>query len=129
MGKAEWVWGKEQQDAFNNLKEHLCNPPILVIPNETGAFRVEADSSNYATGGVLLQEQDGKWKPVAYQSEALSPAERNYEIYDKEMLAIVNALKEWRQYLLGACHKFEIWSDHMNLIYFKAPQKLNYRQA
>ena len=62
-------------------------------------------------------------------SRTLNPAERNYEIYDKELLAIVSALKEWRHYLLDADEKFEIWTDHENLKYFREPQKLNGRQA
>ena len=128
-GKAEWKWEAEQQAAFEELKEKLTSPPVLAIPNEKDPFRVEADASDFATGGVLLQQQEGVWRIIAYRSEALSEAERNYEIYDKEMLAIVQALKEWRQYLLGADLPFEIWTDHANLTYFRGPQKLNRRQA
>ncbi|KAL5497679.1 hypothetical protein ACEPAH_2610 [Sanghuangporus vaninii] len=128
-GKAEWRWGEEQQKAFEELKERLSSPPVLTIPNNDDPFRVEADASDFATGGVLLQKQEGKWKVIAYRSSTLLDAERNYEIYDKEMLAIVQALKEWRQYLQGANQPFEVWTDHANLTYFKAPQKLNRRQA
>ena len=79
---------------------------------------------------ILSQEQaDGKWKPVAFLSKTLSETERNYQIYDKEMLAVMRALNEWRQYLLGARQVFEIWTDHKNLEYFRLPQKLNRRQA
>jgi len=59
----------------------------------------------------------------------MSPAERNYEIYDKELLAIVEALDKWRQYLLDTVEKFEVWTDHENLKYFKELHKLNSRQA
>jgi len=59
----------------------------------------------------------------------MSPAKRNYEIYDKELLAIVEALDKWRQYLLDTIKKFEVWTDHENLKYFKEPHKLNGRQA
>jgi len=59
----------------------------------------------------------------------MSPAERNYEIYDKELLAIVEALDKWQQYLLDAVEKFEVWTDHENLKYFREPHKLNGRQA
>ena len=100
------------------------------MPNDDGKYRVEADSSDYATGAILSQEQaDGKWKPVAFLSKTLSETERNYQIYDKEMLAVMRALGEWRQYLLGAKQVFEIWTDHKNLEYFRLPQKLNRRQA
>jgi len=59
----------------------------------------------------------------------MSPVERNYEIYDKELLAIVEVLDKWRQYLLDAVKKFEVWTDHENLKYFKEPYKLNGQQA
>jgi len=57
---------------------------------------VEMDVSSYAIGGVLFQEQDEKWKPIAFLSKKMQPAERNYEIYDKKLLAIVEALSKWR---------------------------------
>ena len=83
-------------------------------------YRVEADSSDFTTGAVLSQEclEDGKWHHVAFLSKSLSPVERNYEIHDKEMLAIVRALEEWRHFLEGAEHQFKIWTDHKNLEYF-----------
>jgi len=80
-------------------------------------------------GGVLFQEQEGKWKPIAFLSRTMQPAERNYEIYDKELLAIVEALAKWRQYLLDAAEPFKVWMDHKNLKYFREPHKLNRRQA
>ena len=85
--------------------------------------------SDGAVGAVLSQEHDGKMHPVAYFSKALSATERNYEIYDKELLAIMMALEEWRHFLQGARQTFEIWTDHNNLQYFKKPQKLNQQQA
>ena len=129
-GKLDWKWGTSQEEAFDEIKRRMCNAPVLSLPNDNGKFRVETDSSDFATGAILSQEQlDGKWKPVAYSSHALNPTERNYEIYDKEMLAIMRALSEWRQYLLGAKEVFEIFTDHKNLEYFRKPQKLNRRQA
>ena len=79
---------------------------------------MEADASDYAIGVVLSQQMDNKWHPIAYMSKALSEMQRNYEIYDKEMLAIMEALREWRQYLMGVKEKVEIWTDHQNLQYF-----------
>jgi hypothetical protein len=87
------------------------------------------DASGYAMGGVLSQEQQGKWLPIAFLSWTMIPAERNYEIYDKELLAIIEALKVWRQYLLDAKEQFEVWTDHENLKYYQEPQKLNGQQA
>ena len=114
---------------MEELKRQLSSQPVLAIPNEYDLFRVETDSSNYALGTVLSQKQNGIWQPIAFRSQSLNPAERNYEIYNKEMLAIVEAIKDWHQYLLGARQTFEVWSDYANLTYFKAPHKLNYRQA
>ena len=87
------------------------------------------DISKHAIGGVLSQEQEGKWKPISFLSRTMQPAEQNYEIYDKELLAIVEALTKWRQYLLDAKEPFEVWTDHENLKYFREPHKLNGRQA
>jgi len=71
--------------------------------------------------------EDNKWHPVAFLSKFLSPVERNYEIHDKEMLAIVRALEEWRHFVGGAEHHCEIWTDHKNLQYFMTAKKLNWR--
>ena len=124
-----WHWDTEQQQAFDKLKEQVTSAPVLAMPNDEGQWRVEADASDYALGAVLSQEQNGKWHPVAFLSKSFNDAERNYEIYDKEMLAIMTALEEWRQYLLGTREPFEIWTDHLNLMYFREARKLNRRQA
>jgi len=93
-------------------------------------FRVEADASNYATREVLsIKYSDEKWRLVTFISKSLSDMEQNYEIYDKEMLAVVRCLEAWRHFLEGAVVKFKIWTDHKNLEYFMKVQKLNRRQA
>ena len=86
---------------------------------------METDASGHAIGGVLSQEQEGKWKPIVFLSRIMQPVERNYKIYDKELLVIIKALTKWRQYLLDAMEPFEIWMDHKNLKYFREPHKLN----
>jgi len=128
-GKKEWKWEKEHQETFEELKEKITSQPVLSLPRREGKFRVETDVSGHAIGGVLSQEQDGKWKPIAFLSRTMQPAERNYEIYDKELLTIVEALAKWRQYLLDAAEPFKVWMDHKNLKYFREPHKLNGRQA
>ena len=128
-GKGEWKWIEEKQNAFEELKQKITTQSVLALPRREGKFRIEVDTSGHAIGGVLSQEQEGKWKPIAFLSRTMSPAERNYEIYNKELLAIVEALDKWWQYLLNAVEKFEIWTDHENLKYFKEPHKLNSRQA
>ena len=90
---------------------------------------METDTSGHAIKGVLSQEQDGKWKPIAFLSRTMQPAEQNYEIYDKELIAIVMALTKWRQYLLDTIEPFEVWTDNENLKYFRKPHKLNGQQV
>jgi hypothetical protein len=81
-------------------------------------------------GAVLLQKkEDGKKHPIAYYSKTLSAAERNYDVYDLELLAIVNAMDHWRPYLAGSPHKVIIYSDHQNLLYWKEPHKISRRVA
>ena len=110
------------------LPKHLYG--VTAAPDLDKEFRVKADASNYATGGVLLMKcSDEMWRPVAFISKSLSDTERNYEIHDKEMLAVVRYLEAWRHFLEGAAIKFEIWTDHKNLEYFMKAQKLNRRQA
>ena len=104
--------------------------PILAIPDIDKEMRVEADASDYATGGVLSMKcKDEKWRLVAFISKSLNAIERNYKIHDKEMLAVIRCLEAWRYYLEGAKLKFKIWTDHKNLEYFMKAQKLNRRQV
>ena len=84
---------------------------------------MEVDASDYATGGMLSMEcKDGLWRPVIFLSKSLNETERNYEIHNKEMLAIIRGLENL---LKGAQSKFEIWTDYKNLEYFMKAQKLN----
>ena len=91
-GKKKWRWEEEHQRAFEELKEKIMSQLVLSLPRREGKFRVETDASGHTIGGVLSQEQDGKWKPIAFLSRTMQPVERNYEIYDKELLAIIEAL-------------------------------------
>ena len=114
-----WHWGEEEQKAFDELKKCFTSTPILAIYDPSRETRIEVDASGFATGGVLNQKQDdGKWHPVAFRSHGMDQAQRNYEIYDKEMLAIIEALEDWRHYLEGLPSQFEILSDHKNLEYW-----------
>ena len=92
-GNAPWVWGKEEQEAFDEIKQRFCSSPVLAIYDPNRKTRIEVDASGFATSAVLSQEgEDGKFHPIAFHSESMSDAERNYEIYNKEMLAIIRAL-------------------------------------
>ena len=101
--------------------------PVLLLPDQTRPFQIESDASKYALGAVLMQTDiNGDRHPCAYMSKSFSPTERNYEVYDRELLAIIHALRDWRHYIQGSPHETIVYSD---LIYFRNPQKLNRRQA
>ena len=126
----KWQWRKEQQKAFDKLKRIFMTRLVLAALDLDKEFRIEADALNYATGGVLsIKCSDELWRPVAFISKSLSNIERNYEIHDKEMSAVVRCLEVWRHFLEGTTIKFEIWTDHKNLEYFMKAQKLNRRQT
>uniref|UniRef100_A0A0W0G410 Reverse transcriptase-rnase h-integrase n=1 Tax=Moniliophthora roreri TaxID=221103 RepID=A0A0W0G410_MONRR len=115
----KFKWTRECQIAFDLLKAKFLSEPILVMPDVDKPFIIEADASKWATGAVLRQKgTDGEWHPCGYLSKSLSPPERNYEIYDRELLAIYRALMEWQHYLMGGKFKVVILSDHKNLTYF-----------
>jgi hypothetical protein len=104
----KWQWGSSKASAFRKLKELVTYALVLITPADNQPSCIEADSSNYTTGAVLSQLllEDGKWHPIAYYSKSLSKTKRNYKIHDKEMLAIIRAVNEWRHFLEGAPHKF-----------------------
>jgi len=93
-------------------------------------MRMEVDMLDYTTGVVLsIEYEDKKWQPVAFLLKSLNKIEKNYEIYDKEMLVVIRELENWRYLLEGTKFKFEVWTDHKNLEYFMKMQNLNRRQA
>ena len=80
---------------------------------------MEADSPDFALGSILSQQgNDEKLHPVAFHSRKFDAAEINYEIHDKELLAIVDSFTQWRHFLEGSSHQVTIFSDHKNLAYF-----------
>ena len=90
----KWKWRDKQQQVFNKLKRIFTTKPVLVAPDLDKEFRVEADTSNYATGEVLLMKYSNDlWRPVAFISKSLSDTKRNYEIHNKEILAVVRYLE------------------------------------
>src|SRR6266581_2625258 len=125
-----WEWTNEREEAFQKLKKLICTEPVLLMPKLEEPFELEVDASNYAIGATLNQKDErGRWHPVAYYSTTLSETERNYDIYDKELLAVVKSLRHWRTYLAGAPHQIVIHTDHSNLLYWKEPRKISRRIA
>ena len=91
------------------MKKRFTQGPVLAAPDLDKKMRMEVDVSDYATERILSMEgEDGKWRLVTFLSKSLNEMERNYEIYDKEMLAIIRGLESWRHLLEGAKFKFEI---------------------
>jgi len=105
----KWNWGGEQEEAFRRLKEIFTLEPVLAAPNLDKEMRVEADVSDYTTGGVLsIKCEDERWRLVAYISKSLSDTKKNYEIHNKEMLAVIRCLEVWRHFLEGTWIKFKV---------------------
>jgi len=126
----KWNWMERQEKAFKELKEQFMKEPVLAAPDIDKKMRIEVDALDYMTGGVLLMKCKNRlWRPVTFLSKSLNETERNYEIHNKKMLAIIRGLEVWRHLLEGVQFKFEIWMDHKNLEYFIKAQKLNRRQA
>jgi len=113
------------------LKKAFTTAPVLRIPNDEDPFKLSTNASDFTTGAVLSQKdmQTNLWHPVAFFSKSLDVHERNYKIYDKELLAVIRELEEYRHHLEGHPYKIEIWSDHQNLTFFRTAQKLTRRQA
>ena len=109
----KWVtflWGKEQDDTFVKLKETFCSTPVIKMPNTTKPFFIMTDTSLTTAGGVLMQKySNGDLHPCAYHSATFSPTEQNYDIYDRELLAVIQALKEWWHYLTGTEHPVTVF--------------------
>jgi len=125
-----WHWDPHQDEAFSTLKRSFSTKPILAMWEPDRPTGIEVDASGYATGGVLLQQLPDKlWHPVAFRSQSMAEAERNYEIYDKEMMGIIRVLEDWRHYLEGLPQPFDIVTDHRNLQYWRTTQNLTRRQA
>lgn len=111
---------------------HLfTSAPILIHPDTSKQFIVEVDASDAGVGAVLSQRLDspGRLQPCAFFSCRLTPSEKNYDVGDKELLAIKLALEDWRHWLEGAKQPFLILTDHKNLIYLRTAKRLNSRQA
>jgi hypothetical protein len=123
-------WNDQCQEAFETLKRQFLQEPVLMMPNHSKPFQIESDTSKYASGVVLTQTDiNGDRHPVAFLSKTFTDMEQRYKIYDRELLGIVQALKEWRHYIQGSGHTTLIHMDHRNLAYFRKAQKLSDRQA
>jgi hypothetical protein len=149
-----WHWTETQQTAFEELRDKMCSKPVLQQPNFNKKFYIQTDTSTHGVGAILLQEggsdpetepeidtelkidtntkskaRKPKLHPIAYYSATFTPTKRNYDIYERELLAIIKALAHWRHYLVWTKEPFKIQTDHANLLYWKSARKLNGRTA
>ena len=106
-------WTNVQQDAFEQLKQAITTPPVLIYPDFSKPFLLTTDASNEALGAVLSQGKVGSDKPIAYASRALSKTEKRYSTIEREALAVVWAVNNFRSYLLGRV--FTVYTDHQPL--------------
>jgi hypothetical protein len=132
-----WHWDEPQEKAFITLKQLMCSAPVLTQPDFNKKFYLQMDASGYGMGAILSQKGGPKkfmttltqrhksvLHPITYYSATFTPTEQNYDIYDRELLAIMKALTHWRQYLGWTKIPFTIMTDHANLQYWKSPQNL-----
>ena len=123
-------WEKEQKLAFEELKRRFTTAPILTHLDFDRDVIIETDASDYVSAGVLSQHDDnGVLHPVTFFSTKHSPAECNYEIYDKELVAIVWPFVHWHTELQSVENPIQVLSDHKNLEYFMTSKLLNHWQA
>ncbi|KAL0177175.1 hypothetical protein M9458_026069, partial [Cirrhinus mrigala] len=125
------TWNPAAHEAFQQLKKIFSTAPLLHHPDPQRPFTVEVDASTTGVGVALSQAvgESSLLHPCAYYSRKLSPAEQNYDVGNRELLAIKLALEEWRHWLEGSTHPFTIITDHKNLQYLREARRLNPRQA
>ncbi|GKD80036.1 putative reverse transcriptase domain-containing protein [Tanacetum coccineum] len=118
----KYIWGEDQESAFQLLKQKLCEAPILALPEGNDDFVAYCDASHQGLGVVLMQRE----KVIAYASRQLKPNEENYTTHDLELGAVVFALKIWRHYLYGT--KCTVSTDHKSLQHILHQKELSMRQ-
>ncbi len=114
---AVFNWSSECEEAFRSLKHALSSPPIVAHPIFTLPFQLYTDASHDCVGSVLAQMQEGKERVIAYASHALTPSEKKWSTYDRELWAVVWSVRHFRHFLSGA--PFKIITDHKPLLNLK----------
>ena len=122
-------WGPKQQKAFQLLKDNICKELVLVIADPKRQYEIETDVLDYRIGGQLGQrDENNKLHPIYFFLKSFTKLELNYPIYNKELIAIIKAFKEWRHYLSGTNYLVIVRTDYKNLIAFTENKILNKRQ-
>ena len=127
---AQWQWSMDHKTAFLTIKKAFLKQPVLAFPDHTKPFFVMTNASLTTSRGVLMQkDSNSDLHPCTYFFKTFTSAKENYDNYDCELLAVIHALTEWRQYLTRTQHPVTILTDHKNLTYFKKPQCFSQQQA
>ena len=125
-----FVWTQECTDTLEQLIQAVTSEPVLYQPDWSKQFKLEVDASLFTIGAVLFQkDEEGRRRPISYFSQALNLAERNYDIWDREFLAVIQGLKHNCHLLVGSPHKVIVLTDHENLAHYRHLQKINQRVA
>jgi len=124
----DFHWGREQEEGFEELKRRFTTAPILSHFDPGRKTVVETDASHLMLSWVLSQYQGKRLHPVAFHSRKLNTAERNYEIHDKELIAIMETFREWKPYLTAEKEPVTVYTDHENLQPFLTNNIRNQRQ-
>ena len=112
------------QESFDTLKKWFTKEPVLMMPDHSQPFQIESDASKYTSGAVLTQMDSNRDRhPIAFMSKTFNDTEKQYKIYDQELLGIIWALKEWWHWIQGSGHMMMVHTDHENLTYFWKAQK------
>lgn len=128
-----WVWGEEEDASFNGLKRAFASSPVLAQFDPDLQCYIETDASNCAIAAIASQRfpkgDDSEVRPTGFFSRSLQPAEANYPVHDKELLAVIEAFKHWKANLIGMVHPIIVLTDHKNLEYFMSGKPLVQRQG
>ncbi|KAF8753823.1 hypothetical protein RHS01_06832 [Rhizoctonia solani] len=128
--ESPWSWGATEEAAFQELKALVTRSPVLIHSNPKLPYYLETDASGVAMGAILSQQgEDNRLHPVAYMSKSFSGAKANYDTHDKELLAIIKALEEWRIFLEATDRPIQVFTDHRNLEYWMQARTFNRRHA
>jgi hypothetical protein len=123
-------WEARHTEAMDKLAQAVTENPVLRRPNYEKPFFLEVDASQFATGAVLSQKDNrGRMGIVGSVSRSFNPAERNYDIHDRELLAIIHGLRAWRHLFLSSPHVVTVLTDHKNLTYYRHAQRITQRVA
>ena len=125
----KWKWEDKHQQAFDELKKELLRAPLLGYFDPTKRLVIKTNASDHTTASIISQEIERGLQPLGFMSKKMTSAEQNYTITEKEMLAIIQAVKEWRKYLKGSKIKAKIITDHKNLTYFQVAKIIKRQQA